>query len=91
MALDGLLVIACALVGAGPAAKDAPKPTAPQPDSVTNTLAVQLAFQKGRDLLLQARRDQHMGIAELREAGTLGMARNTGVQTDLAHLVLSAI
>ncbi len=51
MALDGLFALACAAVIAAP-----PSPSAPASggySGVSNTLAVQTAMQKGRDLLLQ--------------------------------------
>jgi hypothetical protein len=53
MALDGLVVLACALVTATPSATESLPSIVQKGDGVANTLAVQLAFQKGRDLLMQ--------------------------------------
>jgi hypothetical protein len=49
--------------------------------------ALARALQEGRGLFLEAGGDQHMGVAELGQAGAFGMAGKAGLKADGAHLV----
>ena len=49
------------------------------------------ALQEGRRLFFQAGGDQHMGVAELDQAGAFGMAGEAGGQGHGAHLVGGAV
>ena len=47
-------------------------------------------LRKGGAFFFQTGGDQHMSVAELNQAGTLGMASEARRQADSAHLVVGA-